>query len=212
MSNPYDKVAQFYDKAFPFKTSLIEDELIYGWLKHFLCKSNILDLGCGTASFLEHFAWNDYVGIDSSKQMLKIAKKKFPKHSFIQCDMRNLPFRFCSFDNVISLYSPISYAGKKGIVEANNILRKGGKFFHMVYSKRYHTRKTYIMNRVKIKTHFTDYDGLATTINHKAKGFNSYGDAIERLPKKLIKILMKFDLSKIYLKLGYFTIMYGEKQ
>lgn len=213
MSNPYDKIAHVYDKAFLYKTSLVEDELVYGWLDKFLHKSSIIDLGCGTGAFLEHLKWEDYIGIDLSKRMVHLAKKKFPHHSFVICDMRKLPFKANTFKNVVSLYGPISYAGKQALLEAQRVLTNGGRFFHMAFTEKYAKRKTYILNRLKLKLNFVPYSGLASVVEHKTKGFNVYGDSLEKLPKQLIKILMLFDpVSKINKFSSYFIIMYGEKK
>lgn len=211
--NPYDEVADIYDKSFLSKTAKVEDELIYGWLHRFLHMSSILDLGCGTGAFLEHLSWQDYVGLDSSKKMLKLAHQKFPRHAFVLADMRKLPFKNEVFSNAVSLYGPLSYAGPEALVEADHVLVKGGRFFHMVFSKKYDKRKTYILNRAKIRSVFVPYGGkLAHMIEHKAKGFNSYGDCLEWMPKSFIRFLMGLDLiSKIHKYSGYFIIMYGEK-
>lgn len=61
----YNLVASSYDKSFQSRTALVEDEVIYGFLKRFLSHSSILDLGCGTGAFPEHVSVSmfDYIGL-----------------------------------------------------------------------------------------------------------------------------------------------------
>lgn len=52
----------------------------------------VLDLGCGNGRlllFLKKFA--TYLGIDQSENLIKFAKKQFPKQSFTVADMAHLP-------------------------------------------------------------------------------------------------------------------------
>ncbi len=64
----------------------------------------ILDVGCGTGrySFLADKAGAEVIGIDISKDMLSIAKKKVPCAKFIKGDItKNLPFSTKRFNKII---------------------------------------------------------------------------------------------------------------
>ncbi len=65
----------------------------------------ILDIGCGNGRFL--YALEDkhaeYCGIDSSEEMIELAKQKFPEAKFFQADATDLPFEDGSFDDIISM-------------------------------------------------------------------------------------------------------------
>jgi SAM-dependent methyltransferase len=79
-----------------------------------LRSDRVIDLGCGTGILAEQLQKVqpsiEYIGIDISPKMLKIASKKCPTVSFIQADMRECrtwakylePERFCT---VVSAYA-----------------------------------------------------------------------------------------------------------
>ena len=51
-------------------------------------KTAFLDLGCGTSTICSMLPGNlSYYGIDNSLNYLKRARRKFPKHSFIEADL-----------------------------------------------------------------------------------------------------------------------------
>lgn len=65
------------------------------WLDHFLKlvkkPANVLDLGCGSAQTIARYLIENkcnYTGVDTSEQMLDIAKTSFPKQTWLQLDMR----------------------------------------------------------------------------------------------------------------------------
>ena len=69
---------------------------------------SLLDLGCGTGLSIQYLQIdsNDYVGVDSSTDMLNNARKKFPQYTFYNQSILhfNHPKRFkfiiCSFDTL----------------------------------------------------------------------------------------------------------------
>lgn len=71
--------------------------------------SRILDVGCGSGRVAKFLADHDLhvVGIDISRNMLKLARGKVPKAEFYQQDMRSLDFPKESFDGALALYSII---------------------------------------------------------------------------------------------------------
>lgn len=102
----YDIFGKFYDAilgdgAAPTKR-----------LREFIRRANpkaksVLELGCGTGSVLKHLAKDyDVSGVDRSKTMLAIAKKKVPQARLSRQDMVRfrLPQRFdvvcCVFDSI----------------------------------------------------------------------------------------------------------------
>jgi len=82
------------------------------FLDHVGDKKMVLDLGCGTGGstlFLAGKGKADWIiGIDLSKDMIRVAKKKAAdtglgnKTCFIVCDGRRLPFKPSLFDSLIS--------------------------------------------------------------------------------------------------------------
>lgn len=59
-------------------------------------KGKILDAGCGYGRWSQHF--DDYVGVDFSPDFIELAKKKYPGKTFLQADLRELPFYDKEFD------------------------------------------------------------------------------------------------------------------
>src|SRR5664279_879512 len=89
-----------YDKEFTFYDSI---------LKKNNCKK-ILEVGCGSGMLARRFLKNayDYIGLDSSNEMLDIARSEVKSDSFMQCDMRNLSFDK-QFESVLITGRSIAY-------------------------------------------------------------------------------------------------------
>ncbi|MBW2971002.1 class I SAM-dependent methyltransferase [Candidatus Woesearchaeota archaeon] len=62
----------------------------------------LLDVGCGDGAYLHLFNC-DITGVDTSSELLKIAKKNNPKAGFVLAKAEELPFKENSFDFVISV-------------------------------------------------------------------------------------------------------------
>lgn len=86
-------------------------------------------------NFLPYFKNNNFVGIDISLEIVKMARKNliplFSTMKFVVADVRNLPFRNTIFDTVIS-DSALAYIPKEdlaiAIMEIKRILKESGKF------------------------------------------------------------------------------------
>jgi len=97
-------------------------------------KAKILDLGCGTG-ILEIYLPKDYkiVGIDNSKDMLKIAKnKKLKNVRFVLADIRNFNLKE-KFDIAICINDTLSHLTsskdlKSFFANVARHLKKGGAF------------------------------------------------------------------------------------
>lgn len=93
----------------------------------------ILDLGCGNGRLSEVLKENDidYIGIDNSREMIKIAKEKYPKEKFILSDALRLPFKNNTFNKVFSLsviqHIPSVELRIKFFKEAYRVLESNGK-------------------------------------------------------------------------------------
>jgi len=103
MALDYNAIAKKYDalvlqdvsqKTFPYSGYQVIQDLMTDDLSSQKKKVHILDLGCGTGKLYEHLNPNSFVltGIDSSEQMLSIAKSRYPKSTFIHHDLlKGLP-------------------------------------------------------------------------------------------------------------------------
>jgi tRNA (uracil-5-)-methyltransferase TRM9 len=65
----------------------------------------VLDLGCGNGRWFTFFQEykTDYIGVDSSKKIIKIAKKRYPKTRFQVANALDLPFPNSFFDKIYSI-------------------------------------------------------------------------------------------------------------
>ena len=131
-----------YDSLYLGKREQYEDSLINKYLlKHKILEGSVLDLGCGTGKVLE-FEHNitEYYGIDISKKMLKICRKKHQNVNLIKGDMGNLKtYPKKKFDNVVSTYGSISYLTKPEKLPKvlKKVLKTNGKAYLMGYGVRW---------------------------------------------------------------------------
>ncbi|OGZ26637.1 MAG: hypothetical protein A2365_01235 [Candidatus Nealsonbacteria bacterium RIFOXYB1_FULL_40_15] len=103
--------------------------LFYNYLKE---NESVLDSGCGNGRYYELFREKNinYVGIDNSEELIKIAKEKHPEADFRIGDSLSLPFEDSSFDKVYSiavLHRIPSYSFRaRFLKEAKRVLKKDG--------------------------------------------------------------------------------------
>lgn len=125
----YDKIAEPYAKEFSKPSEYIDEFLA-------LLPKNvkILDVSCGIgvdASYMVSEGF-EVIGVDLSKEMVKLAKQKFPQIDFRQQDIRELDFPPNSFDGILASYSLI-HIPKKDVPallkKLHQILKKGGAIY-----------------------------------------------------------------------------------
>jgi ubiquinone/menaquinone biosynthesis C-methylase UbiE len=133
----YRQEAAGYDSArFACECNRLYDrmtkEIIHSYLKD--C-NRVLDAGTGTGRFAIHLAQRgiNVVAIDSSREMVEIAKKKAEREGyqhliqFLVSDIENLPFQDESFDGVCSIIVLIHLAHRGDAVsELSRVLKAGG--------------------------------------------------------------------------------------
>lgn len=95
--------------------------------------NTVVDMGCGPAVLIKHILSKkllkeiDYIGIDISKEMLKIAKKNVSNGKFIQDDMETVKVKPRSADVIISLGALHHSQNKKRTLKNwFSILKHGG--------------------------------------------------------------------------------------
>ncbi len=128
----YDKISGFYDQVIsgkdataPYVTSRLQ--------KFFPEAKTLLELGCGTGDVLKGLKTKfRLTGIDSSREMLKIARGKLPRAEFLHGDIR-APIRGRKFDAVICVYDtlnhvPLFSGWKKVFRSASAMLDSNGIF------------------------------------------------------------------------------------
>lgn len=90
-----------------------------------------LDLCCGQGNVAEALAarGGKVVGVDFSRTMLELARKRMPGGVFVQADVQNLPFHDTEFDAVISNVGVCHIPDQaRALAEARRILRPKGRF------------------------------------------------------------------------------------
>jgi len=112
----------------------------------------VLDLACGTGRHMTHLIEAGYavVGLDISKRLLNIAKRRFKGADLVRADMRFLPFVTESFSAAISMDTSFGYLASqqddvKSLKEVNSALRTGSTLVVDVFNrenliKKYETR------------------------------------------------------------------------
>lgn len=97
--NWYDENAEQYARntfKYPPPSQLLDK------FAEYLPGKKILDAGCGPGRDSGYFSEQGYkvIGVDLSKGLLEVAKKRFPQCKFVEGDLRNLPFEDDSFDGI----------------------------------------------------------------------------------------------------------------
>lgn len=132
----YNKIAQDYNKR-NHQAFWIDE---YKYFKSILTGKRIIDLGCGAGRDAEQFVKDhfDYLGVDASLEMLKIAKERVPGANFRLLDLRELDLPVSYFDGFWASASLLHFP-KVDIPEIlnsfYNILKPGGIGFISVKNK-----------------------------------------------------------------------------
>src|SRR4030042_5532013 len=112
----------------------------FGFLKGYVSSGDkILDLGCGNGRLSELLQEKniEYFGIDNSKELIEIARKKYPYGKFEIADALDLPFPINFFDKVISIavlhHIPSEELRLQFIKEAKRVLKPKGLFIVTVW-------------------------------------------------------------------------------
>ncbi|MBE7713243.1 MAG: ubiquinone/menaquinone biosynthesis methyltransferase [Cyanobacteria bacterium SIG26] len=138
----FDEISSYYDKMnnlISFGTHYIIKYLAIKKL-YILPRTMILDLCCGTGDFTKiiskTFPRTKIIGLDFSKEMLKLAKIKNPTGVFMQGDCTDLPFTDEEFDYITMGFGLRNISNRsKAISEAYRVLNNGGKFLHLDFGE-----------------------------------------------------------------------------
>ncbi len=125
----YNKIAESYAKEFMSPSDYIND-----FLSLVVKKGKILDIGCGVGIDANYMASKGFkvIGIDLSKEMLKLAKQKFPKIDFRLGDMRKSSFKSNFFNGIFAAYSLI-HLPKEDVLDVLKSLHKFLKIKGVIY-------------------------------------------------------------------------------
>ena len=133
----FDEISSYYDKMnnlISLGTHCLIKKIA---LENLAIKpySNILDLCCGTGDFTKIInkiaPKSKIIGLDSSVEMLKLAKIKNPQKVFMYGDCTNLPFKENEFDYITIGFGLRNVKNRqKAISEIYRTLKTDGKFIN----------------------------------------------------------------------------------
>lgn len=116
---------------------------VYPWPEtEFLFKDakpddTVLDLGCGNGRYYQFLKHTKYIGIDSSEELIGIAKKKYPEAKFEVQNALDLKFENDFFDKIYSIavfhHIPSFKLRLKFLEEAKRVLKPNGKIILTVW-------------------------------------------------------------------------------
>jgi len=119
------------------RTRAFIPEDIKNLAKYALPGERVLDSGCGNGRLLEVLREVDYYGIDFSKNLIELAKEKYPQGKFFLRDALTLPFPDNFFDKVFSIsvlhHIPSKEFRLKYLKEIFRVLKPGGKLILRVW-------------------------------------------------------------------------------
>jgi len=122
LSSRYDALAPIFFAMGEKAKARVADELSGG---------SVLDIACGTGALLAMVENKglECFGIDLSKGMVDVARKKVPDGWFKIASFYNIPFADASFDNVVetNAVSGISIDVEQVIAEMIRVCKPGGK-------------------------------------------------------------------------------------
>lgn len=133
----YDNIVEEYIEY--FKTKKLNGKVQFQKEIDFICSkldncARILDVGCAIGDYPKYLTEKcnnqfDVIGIDSSKNMIEVAKKNAPKANFEVMDIRQLEFEEETFDAIICFATLIHVNDNdciKILDRFDKILRKDG--------------------------------------------------------------------------------------
>ncbi len=98
----------------------------------------VLDLGCGNGRFYPLLKETQYIGVDPSSELIKIAKEDYPQGDFLVAYGNDLPFEDEYFDKIYSIavlhHLPSIKSRKELLNEAKRVLKKGGVMILTVWN------------------------------------------------------------------------------
>jgi ubiquinone/menaquinone biosynthesis C-methylase UbiE len=145
----YDSISSGYDELHSEEQNKKLDFILNHFPANFEPKQtdSLLDVGCGSG--ISTAFWNcKTTGIDPSKNLIALAKKKYPDCEFIVAPAEHIPFKDKEFDFIVSLTAIQNFDNiEAGLREIRRVSKPGAKFV-LTFLKRSEKSKS-IEERVK---------------------------------------------------------------
>ncbi len=131
----YNLIAKDYARTREFISADVKE--IVG--RYAVKQGRILDSGCGNGRLFELLdaPEREYVGLDASEELLRIARQNYPKGNFVAGDALNLTFADNSFDQIFSVSVLHHFPGEtrqKYLQECLRALKPGGSLVLRVWN------------------------------------------------------------------------------
>lgn len=128
MAYDFDKIARDYDRM----NHLMTAGLDRCWRKSAVrgLHGKVLDVACGTGDMAVELLRQgcSVTGVDLSKEMMAIAKRKAPQAEYRLADAEHLPFGDASFDAVTCAFGVRNFVHlEQGLHEMLRVLKPGGR-------------------------------------------------------------------------------------
>ncbi len=128
MAYDFDEIARDYDRM----NHLMTAGLDRCWRKRAVqgLHGKVLDVACGTGDMAVELLRQgcSVTGVDLSKEMMAIAKRKAPQAEYRLADVERLPFGDASFDAVTCAFGVRNFVHlEQGLSEMLRVLKPGGR-------------------------------------------------------------------------------------
>ena len=178
----------------------------------------ILEVGCGKGLFFDFLqrGWEDVpsyhhlIGVDSSPEMIRHAKKKISGGSLVIADYNLLPFKSSGFDEIYSINSflvPERENRLKCLGESCRVLKAGGKFTGLFPSNENHLEQAYAMKeRLLKKQMYAEEDEALHAVYQELtfRGYDPVGGFIDTQNGKMRqKLYAKYELEDLLETTGF---------
>ncbi len=128
MAYDFDEIARDYDRMNHLMTAGLDRR----WRKSAVqgLHGKVLDVACGTGDMAVELLRQgcSVTGVDLSKEMMAIAKRKAPQAEYRLADVERLPFGDASFDAVTCAFGVRNFVHlEQGLSEMLRVLKPGGR-------------------------------------------------------------------------------------
>lgn len=222
----YDREGKIYDEVrFGSPGGKYVDDVEKSVVLKFISEKSILELGTGTGRYAIYTGRKGYsfTGIDLSKEMLAIAKKKAEKEkihlNLLAVQAEDLPFRNNSFSCVICIHT-LQYILNplKAIKEAYRVLKPGGRLILSSETDYFYRRLPFFKKLLQRKVRFRYFSTKELKLLLKEVKFTIIFERglfflgsiafYRKLPGTFIKLISKFHKM---IKKGSILILVGVK-